>query len=293
MSPITDAPANEFADLAAEHPDAQPPLVQRRWVAVPNGGHVSAVVWHAAPPELVVLHDAGASARSWDAVLLALGRPVVALDLPGHGRSSWRDRADYRPKRNAAALTEAVRSFKASGTLVAGRGLGALSAIALASRAPGLVGTLVLVDTLPGSSGAAASAWPAASPAFDTREAARDWLARRSPGSSAAAVEREAFVESAQDADGKWAWRHHLGTLPDGAPRDLDDETLWEQLASIPGTTRTVLLRAGAGALDDEAVERFRTTAANGEAVTLPGSPHRIEAEQPEALAAALRDALG
>ncbi|MFF0000097.1 alpha/beta fold hydrolase [Streptomyces avermitilis] len=48
-----------------------------------------------APPEdtVVLLHDAGSSARAWDDVLLALDRPAVALDLPGHGRSSRRGRA--------------------------------------------------------------------------------------------------------------------------------------------------------------------------------------------------------
>ena len=119
MSVTSDASANEFADLAAESRDV-PLLVQRRWVTAPNGGHVSAVIWHSAPPEVVALHDAGSSARGWDDVLLALGRPAVALDLPGDGRSSWRDRADYRPKRNAASVIEAVRSFKGSGALVVG-----------------------------------------------------------------------------------------------------------------------------------------------------------------------------
>ena len=91
---------------------------------------------------------------------------------------------------------------------------------------------------------------------FDSRQDARDWLAERSPSSSAATVERETLRESVQQADGKWGWRHHLDALPAGAPTDLDDESLWEQLASAQRAVRTILVRAGRGALDDESVAR-------------------------------------
>ncbi|MER7009778.1 hypothetical protein ABT297_42995, partial [Dactylosporangium sp. NPDC000555] len=77
---------NEFADLLAR--SAHPPVVIRRWVNVTSGGHISAVVWGNGAPDIALLHDAGADARSFDTLLSLVDRPAAALDLPGHGRSS-------------------------------------------------------------------------------------------------------------------------------------------------------------------------------------------------------------
>ena len=40
-----------------------------------------------ASPELVFLHGGAQNAHTWDTVALALDRPLVAIDLPGHGHS--------------------------------------------------------------------------------------------------------------------------------------------------------------------------------------------------------------
>ena len=40
-------------------------------------------------PALVLLHGGGQNAHTWDTVALALDRPLVAVDLPGHGHSDW------------------------------------------------------------------------------------------------------------------------------------------------------------------------------------------------------------
>ncbi|MFC1413129.1 alpha/beta fold hydrolase [Streptacidiphilus sp. N1-12] len=141
--------AQEFADLADPESPAPPPTVERRWVTVTTGGHISGVFWGSAAPELLLLHDSASSARSWDGLLLVLDRPAVAVDLPGHGRSS--QRADLRPRRLAAGLAQAAHSFAPPGVPVVGRGLGALAAIAVTAKAPGVLGRLVLLDTLPGS----------------------------------------------------------------------------------------------------------------------------------------------
>src|SRR6266702_575550 len=63
--------ADEFAlvpEVAAEVglPAAAVPRVRRGWVNVPTGGHVSGVLWGSGAPQVVFLHDNGASARAWD-----------------------------------------------------------------------------------------------------------------------------------------------------------------------------------------------------------------------------------
>src|SRR4051812_74943 len=133
------AKPDEFTDLGDEFAlvgqaaaeaglpgDQALPRVRRGWVNVPTGGHVSGVFWGEGPPELVFLHDAGESARAWDAVALAVGRASVAIDLPGHGRSDWRREGRYEPGKLAPAVAEAIRSFAPRTRIVAGTGLGGL-----------------------------------------------------------------------------------------------------------------------------------------------------------------------
>ena len=59
----------------------------RREVARSTDRRLSALVWGTEPPELVLLHGGAQNAHTWDTVAMALGRPLVAIDLPGHGHS--------------------------------------------------------------------------------------------------------------------------------------------------------------------------------------------------------------
>ena len=73
------------------------PRVRREEVEVGPGQLLSALVWGEGRPEVVFLHGGGQNAHTWDTVVLALRRPAVAIDLPGHGRSSRRADRNYGP----------------------------------------------------------------------------------------------------------------------------------------------------------------------------------------------------
>jgi hypothetical protein len=66
------------------------PTVERRHVDV-DGRALSSLVWGATPPRLVLIHGGAQNAHTWDTVALVLAEPLVSVDLPGHGHSSWRD----------------------------------------------------------------------------------------------------------------------------------------------------------------------------------------------------------
>ena len=90
-----------FADNASEVglPYPAPPEVERVSVGVAPGQALSGLRWGTGAPELVLLHGGAQNAHTWDTVALALDRPLLALDLPGHGRSDWRaDRGTGRPR---------------------------------------------------------------------------------------------------------------------------------------------------------------------------------------------------
>src|SRR4051812_35817392 len=84
------------------------PKVSRQWFDAPSGNRLSALVWGDGPPELVFLHGGAQNAHTWDTVALALDRPLVAIDLPGHGWSDWRTSGDYRPQAMAGDVAAAI-----------------------------------------------------------------------------------------------------------------------------------------------------------------------------------------
>src|ERR1700749_4421389 len=107
-------PYDEFGLLAENAAEAGlpfpgPPAGRRQSFTVAAGQTASAIVWGTAAPEPVPLHGGGQTAHTWDPVAPALGRPLIAVDLPGHGHSGRRGDRDYGPWRNAEAVATVVR----------------------------------------------------------------------------------------------------------------------------------------------------------------------------------------
>ena len=81
-------------------PTTGPPTVRREFVRRRRRPPAQrAGVGRPTPPELVFLHGGAQNAHTWDTVALALGRPLVAIDLPGHGHSDGGTERPARPRR--------------------------------------------------------------------------------------------------------------------------------------------------------------------------------------------------
>ena len=98
---------SEFALLPenAEQAGVTGPLPAVRRV---DAGEISALKWGEATPRVVFLHGGGQNAHTWDTVIVGLGVPALAVDLPGHGHSEWREDGDYSPQNNAAAIKPVI-----------------------------------------------------------------------------------------------------------------------------------------------------------------------------------------
>jgi len=102
-----------FRDNAEEFgiPYDGPPTVRREFVEVEPGRRLSALVWGDGDPELVFLHGGAQNAHTWDTVALALGRPLVAIDLPGHGHSDAGRTGSLGIADNAADVAVVIRAL--------------------------------------------------------------------------------------------------------------------------------------------------------------------------------------
>jgi pimeloyl-ACP methyl ester carboxylesterase len=283
---------NEFGILDQTAADAEifygpVPAVRRSRVNVAAGGHVSAVVWGKGPADVVFLHEAGRSARAWDEIALALGRPAAAIDLPGHGGSSWRSDRRYEPRKIAAAVAETILSSAPRARLVVGSGLGGLAALALTTAPrPPLLPQLVLVDTVPGT-GISAPREPRTGPErFGSREEAVTFLSSVYPKWRAPSLRREVIYELEQAPDGSWAWRHHPGNMADPSGSQFDDLTLWDELAALAIPVWVIRGDRSARITADVLAELARR-APNVNVITVPAAED-VAADQPVKLAARL-----
>jgi pimeloyl-ACP methyl ester carboxylesterase len=297
-----------FGENAAEFglPFDHPPVVRRAFAEVAPGRRLSALVWQEGEPELVLLHGGAQNAHTWDTVAMALDRPLVAIDLPGHGHSDGPgDRPDgpLDAHGNAADVAAAIRQLAPRARAVVGMSLGGLTAIALGAEAPELVRKLVLVDVLPGIKAQRAqhiTAFVNGPPSFASLDELLERTAQFNPGRSRSSLRRGILHNAEQQPDGSWVWRwarHRLPTAPasappaDAGPADAGPadatryESLWEALSSI---TVPVLLARGMrpdSVLDDEGEQELLRRLLDTEVVHVEEAGHSLQGDTPLELA--------
>ncbi len=296
---------DEFAFLSQEAaafgiPFAADPVVVRRHVSIPDpvwpgGGRVSALVWGDAPPEVALLHGAGLNAHTWDATAMALGRPLVALDLPGHGDADWRADADYRPEVIAGSVTAALAELAPDPVVLVGQSLGGLVGAIVAATRGAHVRAFVLIDLTPGFRVEGANQvrdFLDGATDFADREEIVDRALAFGFGPDRAAVTRGVFHNTRVRDDGRVVFKHHLANrsaTDDPPPFTADFSPLWEPLTSL--TIPVVLVRGERGFLSEALVDEFLERVPGSTALTLP-SGHNVQEEAPVALAEVIRGQL-
>ena len=260
------------------------PTVERVGVDAGDGQRLSALRWGASSPELVLLHGGAQNAHTWDTVALALDRPLLALDLPGHGHSDWRDDLDYWPVRNAEAVAEAMRALVPTPVPVVGMSLGGLTAIRLAAMAPDLVTSLVVVDVTPGvtmQKSAPIVDFVQGPESFASFEELLERTMAHNPTRTESSLRRGILHNARPGQDGRWAWRYDL-LRPPGA--ELDFGHLWEDLGAVR-VPILLLIGADSGVVTAEDVEEFLRRRPDAQIERVPRAGHSIQGDQPVRLA--------
>lgn len=295
-----------FHENAEEYgiPYSGPPTVRRESIPLDDGRHLSALVWGDGPAELVFIHGGAQNAHTWDTVLLALDRPSLAVDLPGHGHSDGGREGYLDVRSNADDVAVAIARFAPAAEAVIGMSLGGLTTIALAAAHPDLVRKVVLVDVTPGvnteksSSIAAFINGPESFPDFDAI------LARTveyNPTRTVSSLRRGILHNAEQRDDGTWVWRYarHRALSPGKSEKDPNGENtgarpdwafLWDELEKIQVPILLVRGMRPQSVVDDadEAEVLRRQPTAGVEHVAEAG--HSVQGDTPLELAQLITD---
>lgn len=265
------------------------PHVRRFHVTVDGLRQLSGLRWGDAPPELVLLHGGAQNAHTYDTVALALQRPLIALDLPGHGHSDPSIYPASAIQSHALDVSRALEQLIEPPRPLVGMSLGGLISLLVAHDRPDLVRSLVLIDITPGVNQQKAhhiTDFVNGPTSFDNFEALLARTVEHNPTRTVSSLRRGILHNALQRSDGTWVWRHQQhGASALEAPPAGD---LWAKLSEL--AMPVTLLRAmGAGSVvDDEDEAEFLKRLPNANVVHVENSGHSIQGDQPVELAALL-----
>jgi pimeloyl-ACP methyl ester carboxylesterase len=290
-----------FPENASEYALAltAPPVVRRTSVSLPDGRHVSALVWGDEPPQVVFVHGGAQNAHTWDTVMIALDRPAVAVDLPGHGHSGWRDDGAYTPRNLADDLAVVIAELAPDASLIVGMSLGGMTSIELAANHPQLVRSLVLVDITPGVNAAKAKAvidfidGPQSFPSF---ESLLERTMQHNPTRTESSLRRGILHNAHQMDDGSWQWNydrrsHARSTGDPGGEPAPGLSPMWDDFAAI--SCPIVVVRGSLSpVVDDDDIAECRRRQPDVRVEVVDGAGHSIQGDRPLELAALIEGVL-
>ena len=274
------------------------PLVRRESTPVtPDGRRLSALVWGDAPPELVLLHGGAQNAHTWDTVALALDRPLIAIDLPGHGHSDHREEGPFGPRLNAADVGVAVRTLAPDARMVVGMSLGGLTTIALTNHAPDLARKVTLVDVTPGvdrDKAAPIAQFVSGPESFESFDEILERTVQFNPTRSESSLRRGILHNAKEREDGRWVWRYQRPRISETTELEVpaDFENLWDDLGRIGVPLMLVRGMAQGSVVDDGDEAELLRRQPKARVEHVEGAGHSVQGDKPVELAALLADFL-
>jgi pimeloyl-ACP methyl ester carboxylesterase len=264
------------------------------YVPSPDEGVVLHVrEWGSGSRTCVLIHGFGQGAYAWSEVtpFLVPRYRTLAIDLRGHGDSSWDPAARYRAHDHAADVLRIIDHLGIDRFVLIGHSLGANVAIRVAAAHRGRVRRIVLVDfgldPCPTAMAQVRSDFKASLRPYDSVEAYAAWLAERRPLTTPGRLQLYAGEALRPQGDGTFRLKCDpalADTRGEPAERDLLQDAL--KAISCP-----VLLTRGVASavLNRAAAERTMHVLRHCTLSTIGAAGHAVMTDNPEEFAAAIR----
>lgn len=272
-----------------------PPKVKRISTQVDSHRQVSSLIWGDTAPEIVFLHGGAQNAHTWDSVALALNRPLLTIDMPGHGHSDAGSHGSLSVKHLATDITKVIEALAPTAKSLVGMSLGGLTALAALAQRSDLVQSLVLIDITPGvnrEKAAPITSFISGPSRFSDFEKILAHTVEHNPTRSVESLKRGILHNAIQLEDGSWVWRYarfrENENIHDERPEFGD---LWNAISNLD---KPLMLVVGGSwsVVDEKDKAELLRRKPDSRIEHVPGAGHSIQGDQPVALARLLDDFL-
>jgi len=257
-------------------------LQRQAFPGFPGGAWVADVGGPLSAPTVLLLHGGGQTRHAWGGTALALARAgwrAAALDLPGHGDSTWPPDGDYRIETLAREMARFAGALGQPLALV-GASLGGMISMAMVARddAPP-VAAIALVDIAPRIEAVGVDRivdFMRAHPdGFATLEDAARHIAQYR-GRPVAANPRGLGKNLRRAANGRWHWHWDPRLMNDDNHSHRNDPAYFER--ALAGYAGELMLIRGARSdvISEAGAERFRQTFPRARFANLAGAGHMV-----------------
>lgn len=246
-----------------------------------------------ARPSVLLLHGANQQAHSWDFISLALAPEyhILALDQRGHGDSDWAADGDYSLDAMQGDLDALIPALGLRRFHLMGHSMGGRNSFVWASRHPGALRSLVIVDTGPETVPAGRrriQQFRELPDNLDTFEEFADRV-QEYTGRSREQVLGALQYSIRQNAAGQWTWKYDKAMRQPGRRDDgWPPEQLWQCVRRI-GCPTLVTRGARSDIFAEEVLRRMRLEMPACTGVTIPNAGHLVQGDNPAAFLQAAR----
>ena len=264
-----------------------------RWVRA-NGMNFHLLEWGDPwKPGVLMLHGASQQAHSWDFISLGLSSEyhVLVLDQRGHGDSDWAPDGDYSIEAAQRDLDGIVDALGLADFNLMGHSMGGRNSFVWASRHPGMLRSLTIVDTGPETVRRGSDRIRRFRELPDNLDSFEEFADRvqEYTGRSREQVLGALKYSIRQGADGKWTWKYDKVMRQSGRTESYwTPEQLWDCVKRIDCPT---LVTRGdrSDIFAAETMDRMCEDIADCTCVTIANAGHLVQGDNPVDFLAAAR----
>lgn len=248
--------------------------------------------WSTGTEACILIHGFGEGAYIWDNFAPSIAKlfQTLAVDLRGHGDSSWHPRGGYDVEGHVADVIQVIDALRIKRFVLIGHSLGGEIALRIAAVRPESVRGLVIVDfgpdLNPEVTDRVVTDFNDSIRTWDSLSEYAAWLQERRPLVSPAMIRDLSVGALRAHPDGSYRLKCDpvLGAVK---TREKDAALLWNTIASI--SLPVLILRGiGSAVLSDDVAERMEKELPNGRLSTVTGAGHGVMADNPRGFANAL-----
>jgi esterase len=260
---------------------ATPAAYADRFVTV-NGLRIHYLDWgNGARPPMILIHGIARHAHTFDHIAPHFARDyhVLAIDMRGHGDSSWDPKGDYLVEDHVKDLEGLVKQLKLTHITMLGNSTGGRVVQVFAGMHPDLVTKLIVEDVGPQRPEDIASGF-----ARRVQQEANGWvseeelvqqLLKENRGVAEAWVRNYAHFGVKPRADGRFVWKRDPNLVKGFVPTDL-----WSSVRRI--TSPTIYILGGKSTIvPADTQQQLKKALRDCEIVTMPGLGHYPDVEDP------------